>query len=249
MKFKPLFWPTVFAIPALIILLGLGTWQVQRLHLKTALLAQIDAKFDMSATPLPGPETWQDLKREKWNYTPVTTQGVFDHAQELHVFTHLSDDKGRFLQAGYFVLTPLKLSGSEYSILVSRGFVPKDLKKADLRPAGQSEGVVTLEGVLRFSEKPNSFTPEPDLKKNIWYGRDVSKMSAYLEAKKLAPFFIDLKNADPKTAIPQPKARKPVIRNNHLSYAITWYGIALGLIGVYIVLHRKPNTRQKQKSK
>jgi len=249
MTFKPLFWPTVFTIPALIILLGLGTWQVQRLHMKTELLAQIEAKFDMSAGDLPAPDTWQNLKRETWNYTPVRAKGVFDHAHEFHVFTHLSDSKGRFTQAGYFVLTPFKLAGTDRSILVSRGFVPQNLKNADLRRAGQTEGLVALEGILRFSERPNSFTPEPDLKKNIWYGRDSAKMAGQLIEKKLPPLFIDLKTSEPKTSIPQAQAKKPIIKNNHLSYAITWYGIALGLIGVYILFHRKPNTRHKQKKK
>lgn len=236
---KTLFWPTVITISALIILVCLGTWQVNRLGQKTTLLDQINSRFDLPAKPLPTPDQWQNIKKPAWNFTPVSLSGQFDHDFEFHVFTYMSDDKGRFKGAGYLVMTPFKLESSEDFVLVNRGFVPERFKQQQNRTDGLIEENISLEGVLRFSEQHNIFTPAPDMAKNIWFVRDAGKMAATIKGRNFAPFFIELRSSSHPVNLPLAHAKKPSLNNNHLSYALTWYGMACGLLVIFALYVRR----------
>ena len=224
--FRPTLWPTVTTAVFLVILVLLGNWQVRRLAWKTALLHEIAEH--MAAPPAPFPDIVQNP--EDWAYRRVTATGVFDYAHEMYLFA--PGPKGG---TGYQVIVPLKRTDKP-AVLVNRGWVPTSLKDPATRMAGQISGEVTVTGLIRGSGRANIFSPANQPDQDIWYIRDIPSMVRHLGFA-VAPRMID---AD---ATPNPGGW-PVggqtiidIPNNHLDYALTWYGLALVLLVIYVVYH------------
>lgn len=219
-------------------LVGLGTWQVQRLHWKEGLLVTIEAR--RSAAPLPLSEIEERFRATgDVDYTPVTATGTFRHAGERHF---LATWKG---QSGFFVYTPLQLADGRFA-LVNRGFVPYDLKDPDRRPQGQVAGEVTIAGLARnpLAGKPSSILPDNDPAKNVfyWKDRDAMAASADLPAAEIVPVFIDADATPNHGGWPAGGVTLVDLPNNHLQYAVTWYGLAAALAGVLIIFVRRRPT-------
>jgi surfeit locus 1 family protein len=225
--FRPTLWPSVFTGVAVVMLLQLGNWQLERLHWKRVLLQDIAAH--MALPPAPFPDAIQN--QGDWAYRPVTATGVFDHAHEIYLFAAGQNGGG----AGYQVITPLKRDGGGV-ILVSRGWVPTGHKDPATRKAGQTPGRVTVTGLIRFSEKGNFFSPAHKPGENIWYVRDIPAMAGYLG---LAPAAALIEADGSPNPGGWPKGGQTIIDipNNHLDYALTWYGLALVLLVIYVVYH------------
>ncbi|RUM97220.1 SURF1 family protein [Pseudaminobacter arsenicus] len=219
----------IFGIPALAILISLGTWQVQRLHWKEALLATIDQR--VHSTPLTLTEIeGRFAKTGDVDYWPVTVSGEFLHGGERHFF---ATNEG---QSGYYVYTPLRLSDGRF-LLINRGFVPFDNKDPATRPEGQVSGQVTVTGLARnpLAEKPSSMVPDNDPAKNIFYWKDRDVMAATAglpSGAELVPFFVDADNTPNPGGLPVGDVTIVDLPNSHLQYAVTWYGLAAALAGV-----------------
>lgn len=221
------FW---FAAPlillALIILVSLGTWQVKRMYWKEALLADIQQRIHATPASLPEIEAMVASGGDI-EYRTVTLSGTFDHAHEQHFFATFQG------QTGYYVYTPLIL-GDNRAIFVNRGFVPYEMKEPSKRQAGEVPGVVSIEGLARarLTAKPSSLLPENDLGKNIYYWKDLAAMTkaAGLQTQNVLPFFVDANDAPNPGGWPKGGVTLIELPNNHLQYAITWYGLALALV-------------------
>jgi surfeit locus 1 family protein len=218
---------------ALAILLALGTWQVQRLAWKEGLIATIKSRIDAAPASLAEVEkaaaSGGDIE-----YQPVTATGTFRH--DLEQFFFATHDG----QSGWFVYTPLDL-GDDRAIFVNRGFIPYDRKNPASRVEGQTTGTVTVTGLARttLTEKPSSLLPDNDPAANIFYWKDLAAMSAHagLDRAKLVGFFIDQRHRDDiPGGYPIGGVTIVELPNNHLQYAVTWYGLALALAGVYVAL-------------
>lgn len=238
--FRLLFWPAAASLAALAVLLTLGTWQMERLAWKEALIARVSARLAQPPVSLPPETVWPALQVEGTDYLPVEVTGRFLHDKEVHVFHALTRPKGPVGGQGWFVLTPLvRADGSV--VIVNRGFVPDARKDPATRAAGQVEGEVTLRGLLRRPEESNSFTPADDPARRIWFTRDARRIAAAvgLPAERTFPFTLD-RAADPPMpgGLPQGGETLVTFTNNHLQYAVTWYGIALTLIGVFVAFAR-----------
>ncbi len=211
------------------LLIGLGVWQLHRLAWKEALLAEIYARAKASAESAPAPAEWPSLKPSDYEYRHVRVHGVFDYAHQALVFRALGEPHGRYGGPGYLVMTPLKLDSGE-TVLVNRGFVPMDSKaEAKNGPAGPVE----VTGLMRSSEDRTWFTPADDPAQGEWYTRDVEKIAAGLQIGPHAPFSIDEDAGADPAALPEGGETILAFPNNHLSYAIQWFGLAAALIGVF----------------
>ncbi len=115
-------------------------------------------------------------------------------------------------------------------VVVDRGFVPLDKKDAAARAAA---GTIEIVGVLRWPEQPGMFTPAADIKNNVWYLRDVAAMAAARNWGSVAPFYIEQESPVPPGGSPKPGKLVVNLPDNHLQYAITWFGLALALVAVY----------------
>ena len=251
---KRLLWPTLFTLTALAVLIGLGNWQMQRKVWKEELIRTINQRS--TGVPLPS-EAWLELPCERsdrvgivrsCDYTAVRLRGHFDHASERHVFASIPGQHSGVGGVGYWIFTPFRLTGLEGRTVVNRGFVPHERKDAATRAEGQVVGEVEIVGLFRTAEVRGWFDGKNDEAGNVWYVRDPTELFAAWKAD--APpglsrrgvgglpdplvFYIDQLAPVPRGGLPLPIAPRVDLPNRHLEYAITWYGLAATLIGVYV---------------
>ncbi len=218
----------------LAILIGLGTWQLRRLAWKEGVLRTIAERTTAPPQPLPPESDWDALKPEDYAYRRVTLAGSFEHDKEVHVFRPLEEARGPAHGIGDLVLTPLRL-GSGAVVIVNRGFVPAEKLDPATRAAGQVMGLVAVTGLMREPESRNPFTPADDPAKNQWFTRDPLAIAAAERLDRVAPFTIDADASPLPGGLPQGGETLLDIPNNHLSYAMTWFGLAVALAGVFMV--------------
>lgn len=213
-----------FTVLSLAVLLDLGLWQLQRLKWKTALLAQIDE--NLAAQPIPLPD---DIDIKKWEYRKACTQGTFLHEREMYLFsTSLMGNPG------YHVYTPfLQTTGA--ILIVNRGWVPNSRKDPMMRKEGQITTIMKICGVLRSSRTQGWFVPDNDLTNNQWYSANVDEMAKAIKLDNVLPFLLDANDAPNPGGYPIGGQTRVDIPNNHLGYAITWFGLAAALLGVFSI--------------
>ena len=230
---RSLLLPSLFAAAAFIVLVCLGLWQLQRLAWKEAVLASIGARIHAAPAAPPPEQAWAALDAEAENYRHVSVSGAFLHDKEALVFRATGNGKAGFDGPGFLVLTPL-VQADGAIILVNRGFVPLARRDPATRLPGQIAGVVTVTGLLRPTEPRNPFTPADNPAKGEWYTRDPAAMARAQNLARVAPFSIDA-DAEPANpgGLPLGGATVLAIPNDHLSYALTWFGLAIGLAGVW----------------
>jgi surfeit locus 1 family protein len=226
LRFKPYPGVTIAAVIAAAILIGLGIWQLERLQWKLALIAEVNGH--MAAAPISLDQALK-MDADSTQYRRVVLSGRFDNAKESYVFT-----TGAAGEPVYHVLAPF-LTDDGRALLVDRGFVPKD--RLDPTSRTPVEGEAKIVGVWRVPDAPGAFTPVPDRAHRIWYARDLQGITAADHIKLAAPVVIEA-DATPNPG-GWPKGGQTVVsfRNEHLSYAVTWFGLAAGLIGVYLAFH------------
>lgn len=217
------------ALIAFCILLGLGTWQVERLHWKEDLLATIDTRRHSPPLPLKDVALQFDATKDV-DYQTVTVSGVFEHEREQYFFATWEG------ATGFYVYTPLRLQDGR-AVLINRGFIPYELKDPAKRQQGQISGEVTITGLARnpLAEKPSRIVPDNDLAKNIYYWKDRDAMArnAGLDPAKIVPFFIDADATPNSGGLPIGGVTLIDLPNSHLQYAVTWYGLAGALVVVF----------------
>lgn len=220
---------TVATAVALMILLALGTWQLQRLHWKEGLLARITALQAAPAQPL-APVLARVASGGDADFTRVTVACPGIAAAPYVELYSLSEG-----QAGARLISACRIDGAPYrTVLVDRGFV---IDTVSARPPVNATSTAPLQvvGVLRVPEPGNSFTP-PDTPSR-WYVRDAAAMAAALKAPAPAPLFLMAETAtNPEWAALKPAPIPAQIANRHLEYALTWYGLAAALLGVYAAM-------------
>ncbi|MDR3493573.1 MAG: SURF1 family protein [Ancalomicrobiaceae bacterium] len=229
---------TVAALAVIAVLVSLGNWQVRRLSWKTALIATVNERIVEPARPLPPPRQWQSLNPEATDYSAVTLTGHFLGRREFHVFANLAEPKGKMGGVGWWVFAPFQLQDGGI-VFVNRGFVPDQMKDPSTRPEPATVGDMTLSGILRRPEGRNVFTPADLIDRNQWFTRDPLPMAAALGLKpdSVLPFYVDADaHATPPSGLPQGGETVVNFPNDHLGYAITWYGLALACAGVYLAL-------------
>jgi surfeit locus 1 family protein len=215
---------------AFAVLVGLGVWQVERLHWKEDLLARIESRRHAAPAPLPPRAEWAALRPDDVDYRHVAASGTWMPDASVLVFRASAPDGRGGEGPGYLVLTPLRLDGGGI-VVVNRGFVP--LAEAAVLP-GLPASATALRGLMRPPESRNPFTPKDDPGRNQWFTRDPFTIASAKGLSDVAPFTID---REAETGDPQwPRGGQTVldIPNNHLSYALTWFGLAAALAGVLI---------------
>ena len=210
---------------------SLGVWQLKRLAWKEALIADVTERAHAPAADVPAPSTWGELRPAGYEYRHVRLRGVYDYSHQALVFRALGSPRGRFGGPGYLVMTPLKIPSGE-SVIVNRGFVPDDRKsEAANGPRGDADVV----GLMRSTEERTWFTPADNAAKGEWFTRDVEALGKSMGLATYAPFSLDADAASDPAALPEGGETVLSFPNNHLSYAFTWFGTALALVGVFVV--------------
>jgi surfeit locus 1 family protein len=222
----------IFSALGIAILLGLGFWQLERRVWKEELIARIEARTKAPPAAVPLESEWKDVNADRDEYRHVTARGAFRHDREVQVYTVVSEQKGRASGPGYWVMTPLELN-SGGAVIVNRGFVPLDRRNPDSRAAGQVSGQTTVTGLLRMPEQATLFSLKNDPARNAWYRRDPGEIARALKLERVAPFTIDADATVNPGGLPEGGRTRISFPNDHLQYAITWFGLALALAGVF----------------
>jgi surfeit locus 1 family protein len=216
--------PAVATVVGIAILIGLGVWQVQRLHWKEGLLARIAALQSAPAEPL---EVVLRRAPEGADIDYVRVQAL---CPDIETAPYLKLYAVRDGYAGDRIIAACRLADAPYdAILVDRGFIAQGLTPT----AGQvlSQPII---GILRKGDTRNFVTPANEPGQNLWYWRDIPAMAAALGVSRPAPSFLMLEQPAPPAGGPAIAPLPSDIPNNHLQYAITWFGLAVALAGVYL---------------
>lgn len=220
---------------ALVILLSLGTWQLHRLQWKEHLVAEIETRRHAVPADLASVER-KAKAGDDIDYLPVTTSGTFDHAHEQYFFATYDGE------VGYHVYTPL-IVGDGRIVFVNRGFVAEAMRDQAKRIEGQVPGTATVTGLARarLDGKPSWVVPDNEPARRLYFWKDLDAMaaSAAVPKDKLVAFFIDADAAPNPGGWPRGGVTQIDLPNNHLSYALTWYGLAVVLVVVSALAFRR----------
>jgi len=254
-------------IPAAIafaILIALGTWQLQRKAWKEALITTLNERLAEPPEPLPAAASWRTLDRDDTEYRRVVFTATFDDSKEALVYAAASAFRPDVSGPGYWVFTPARLEDGRV-VVVNRGFVPQDLVPKDLvpkdlapkdlanparRPGGHLDGPVAITGTLRWPDTSSWFTPHHEPAHNLWFLRDPAAIAAAKGLRDVAPFYVEQETPVPPGGYPQPGKLEVHLRNEHLQYVVTWYGLALVLVVIFAAWARSflRNTGPQAKS-
>jgi surfeit locus 1 family protein len=225
----------VIGLFLIVLFAGLGTWQVQRLSWKLALIERVETRVGAPAAALPPATRWSSISKESDEYRHVALAGhfLYEYSTPVQAVSELG--------AGFWLVTPLCTPDGSI-VLVNRGFITADqargrypARSAGGNPCAAAAGPAhRLTGLLRITEPGGGFLRDNDPAGNRWFSRDVAAIAAARGLNNVAPYFVDAaRGQDPANAPEHPVGGLTVIsfQNNHLVYAITWYALALMVAG------------------
>lgn len=241
--------PSLATLIAFAILVTLGTWQLQRKAWKEDLAATLARKLTAAPVDLPPPAQWASLRQDKDEFTRVKFRAEYAPGKEALVWATGSALRDDVKGPGVFVFTPARLASGE-TVAVNRGFV------ADQKPTGATarpapaQGAVEITGILRWPEpKGWELTATYDKGAQLWFARDQLAMAQESGWGAVAPFYIEREAQQPADGLPPPGPLKAHLPNNHLQYAVTWYGLAAVLLAVFgFWVRSRRNLRVEEKT-
>ena len=211
---------------ALGVLVALGTWQLDRRAWKEGLIAELDRKLAAPPAGLRAREEWPRLNAGGEEFRRVSFAAEFMPGEEARVYSSGSSLRPDVTGPGYWVFAPARLTGGGI-VVVNRGFVPEGRQDPKTRAEGNPSGMVEIVGAMRWPEERGMFTPTDAPAKSLWFARDPAAMAAAKNWGNAAPFYIDQEAPPAPGGLPKVGPLKPSLPNNHLQYAVTWYGLAL----------------------
>jgi len=230
-RLRPMLRPTLISLPIFVFALGLGVWQMERREWKRDLLDRIAVNQAAAPVSLDELVKGDPLRRE---YGRVIVSGAFQHDREFPLGA-----RSRKNEVGLQIVTPLRTDDGRI-VLFDRGWVPSAGKDPATRREGQVAGKVELTGIVRRSQVQRQFAPDNVPDKNVWFHVDVPLMRKLAGGKPdptLDSFFLEADATPNPGGLPIGGQTRLDIPNDHLQYALTWFGIALALAGVYLTYH------------
>jgi len=234
-QFRPVL--SVCALAGLAVLLTLGTWQLQRLEWKRDLIAKSTARVDSVPISL---DTLVSSLAESVDqeYQPVFLVGSYDHAREERVFGTLDG------KPGYYIFTPLLINYADTDqFYINRGFVPQKIWQNEQEKISRPEGNLDIAGLFRAQEVRRGLSkkiaPPNQVEDRLWFERRPDLMAAG-SARTTFDGYLDMVG-ETEGQWPKSGVTRLDFSNRHLEYAMTWYGLALTLVGVWFAFSRRKN--------
>lgn len=203
-------------------LCALGVWQLERRIWKLDLIERVNQRIHAAPVSIPAPSAWAHVNAADDAYRHVDVKGRFLESRPTLV--KAVTERG----PGYWVMAPFQASDG-FAVLINRGFVPSEQDVHEALKA--SRDVTTVTGLLRISEPGGGFLRKNDPAADRWYSRDVDAIAHARGIKDVAPYFIDADASTDPQALPIGGLTVISFPNNHLIYAITWFGLAFMLLG------------------
>jgi surfeit locus 1 family protein len=236
LRFRPTLWPTLITIPAFLVLIGLGSWQLDRLAWKRALLDTVTAR--VGEAPLisaPDGRVAEDIE-----YRRVKLSGRYLNDKEMFLAGRTFNNRG-----GWHVLTPFATDDGAI-VIVDRGWIPLDRRDRAGRPQSLIDGPATVEGVIRRPNIRGYFTPENEPDRNLWFSADVEAMARAAGIGAVRPYLVEGLRQPMPGGFPVGAEIRFALRNDHLQYAITWFSLAIALVVIYVLYHRSLEKERTQ---
>jgi cytochrome oxidase assembly protein ShyY1 len=231
----------VFTLVMLALFVGLGVWQLQRRTEKHALIAALTERLAAAPVALPSPSQWSQLTPASDEFRRVRFTAAYQHAPDAMVYSSGSAIREDLSGPGTWAFLPARLPDGE-TVVIDTGFVPNTMQERALQDRAISGLVtgepVTLTGYLRFPEKAGLLTPAESLSKRLWFTRDHLAMARTLGWGEVAPFYIDLETPVPAGGVPKPGPLDVHLKDDHMQYAITWFGLAGAMVIAFTIWWR-----------
>ena len=229
----------VFTLAMVALFIGLGVWQLQRRVWKHALIAALTERLAAAPVPLPPPSQWGALTPDNDEFRRVQFSATYQALPDAMVFSSGSAVRPDVSGPGTWAFIPARLASGE-TVVVNAGFVQNTMQDRGqqdraIKPLVTGEPVM-LSGYIRFPEEAGVLTPAENPAKRLWFTRDHLAMARVLGwAGTVAPFYIDLEQPVPPSGVPKPGPLDVNLRDEHMQYAITWFGLAIAVIIAFVV--------------
>lgn len=225
-RFRPTLWPTLMAVPGILVLLAMGGWQVERMTWKQNLIAERASR--LAAPPI---ADVADIRLPDHVFRRAAVRGSYLHDREMYL-------AARSLRGnvGYHVMTPLRLASGGV-VLVNRGWVPSERKEPGKRAEGQVAGEIAVTGLVRGDDRTGWFTPDNDPGKNTWFFVDRKAMAKFAKLDAVRGWHLVADASKNPGGFPIGGQRPPELPDNHLQYVITWFTLAAALAVIWFLYH------------
>lgn len=225
----------VFTLLMVGLFFGLGVWQLQRRVEKHALIAALTQRLAAAPTPLPPVSEWAALTAVQDEFRRVSFTATYTSLPDAMVYTSGSGLREDISGPGTWAFVPARVPTGG-TVVINAGFVPNTMQDRSVQDRAVA-GLITntpamFTGYIRFPESPSLIAPRPDVGKRLWFNRWPGSMARALAwgrdepSGDLAPFYIDLEKPVPASGVPKPGPLSVHLRDDHLQYAITWFGLA-----------------------
>jgi surfeit locus 1 family protein len=212
--------------------ISLGLWQWRKAETKTAVQSELDSRSNDLAVAMPTAPVDADSLRHR----RVALRGTYDASRQVLIDNRLYRE-----QAGYHVITPLRLAGSEMHVLVNRGWVAAPPDHRILPATEVPPGTVELTGIAVVpTQRFFNLAPQPTSGWDaVWQNLDLARFGSAVPYP-LQPVVVQLDAAAPGGYVrdwPRPDERA----ERHRSYALQWFGFAASSLGIWAwFLLRRP---------
>lgn len=230
---RGIFGLAVIALIMVSVLASLGVWQLRRKEEKRTLIGALNVRLAGASVALPSPAGWSALTPEHDEFLRVRFSATFEPKPDVMVYSSGSAVRDDISGPGTWAFMPARLADGR-TVVINAGFVQntmQDRAQQDRTVTRLVTGTpVELTGYIRFPERSGWFTPQPDTTKRLWFSRDHLAMAQALGWSRdgeVAPFYIDLESPVPASGVPKPGPLQVRLKDDHLQYAITWFGLAL----------------------
>jgi len=230
----------LFTLVMVALFICLGVWQLQRRVEKHALIAALSERLAAPPRPLPSPSQWSALAPASDEFRRVSFAATYQSRPDAMVYSSGSGIREDIPGPGTWAFMPARLPGGE-TVVVNAGFVQNTMQDRGQQDRAVARLVtkepVTLTGYIRFPEAAGLLTPPENPAKRLWFTRDHLAMARSLGwgGTPVAPFYIDLEQPAPASGIPKPGPLDVHLKDDHLQYAITWFGLAGAVVIAFAV--------------
>ena len=226
---------------------ALGVWQLQRRVAKHALIAALTERLAEAPVVLPPPAQWAGLNAARDEFRRVSFAATYAASPDAMVYSSGSAVRKDASGPGTWAFLPARLLGGEI-VVIDAGFVENTMQERGVEDRAVKNLVtgvpVTLTGYLRFPEEAGWLTPAENRDKRLWFVRDHQAIASALGWGTVAPFYIDLEQPAPENGIPRPGPLDVHLKDDHLQYAITWFGLACAVLIAFAVWWRAQRRAQ-----
>jgi len=219
----------LFTLVMVALFVGLGVWQLQRRTEKHALIAALTERLAAAPEALPPSSQWSALKPARDEFRRVRFTATYAQLPDAMVYSSGSAIREDISGPGTWAFMPAALPTGE-TVVINAGFTQNTMQDRELQDRSVTRLItsepVKLTGYIRFPEAAGVLTPPENMTKRLWFTRDHLAMARALGWNEVAPFYIDLEQPVPASGIPKPGPLEVHLKDDHLQYAVTWFGLA-----------------------